>query len=230
MSRKDYEMSSELKLDGKYFAQALLNVKGFYYCTEPPFVSASGLKEPIYSDHRLLMAHPDMVNNIANGMVKLIKKNYDAPDIIVGVATSALPYATLVSQKLDLPLAYVRPREKDHGRRRLVEGLISDGAKAIIVEDVLVLGISSMNAYNAVVAQGAKVLGIVSIYNLKLARLESNLRKMGVRNYSLYDLDILMQVVAAKKYFDMEKIRLIAKWRENPYDFFEKYYKSEIKR
>lgn len=213
-------MYTKPKIDRKYFAKALINANGFCLYKDVPFVSVSGLKEPFFQDHRLLYSIPEVRSAIANGMVRLILENYQLPDAIVGVAIGALPLATLVADKLDLPLAYVRPAIKDHGRRKLVEGVVPEGSKAVIVEDVIIKGTSAINTYRAITAQKASVLGIVSIYNQKMDAMVKNLSEVNLKNHSLYDIDVLLEVSQEVGYLTQERYDEIIAWRKDPDNYF----------
>jgi Orotate phosphoribosyltransferase len=98
-------------------ASQLLKIKAVTLNPKEPFVWASGIKAPIYTDNRLTIAYPDFRQTIAHDLAELIKEKYPEAEVIGGVATAGIPHATGVSNILNLPLNYVRPQKKTTARR-----------------------------------------------------------------------------------------------------------------
>ncbi len=89
---------------------------------------------------------------------------------VAGVELGGCPLASAVSllsfQKgCPLPALYVRKAKKDHGSQKLVEGdkSITADMKAILLEDVVTTGGSSLRAVEALRQAGVTVVGIVAI-------------------------------------------------------------------
>lgn len=57
----------------------------------------------------------------------------------------------------------VRKQAKEHGMGKLVEGIVSQGERVAIVEDVITTGASALKAVDAVKAMGANVIGVVAV-------------------------------------------------------------------
>ena len=84
----------------------------------------------------------------------------------------AVPLATAVSvmsqaQGRPLPAFFVRKQAKDHGARKLVEGLAPgetlQGKRVVILEDVTTTGGSSMKAIEAAKAEGAIIERVITV-------------------------------------------------------------------
>jgi orotate phosphoribosyltransferase len=93
-------------------------------------------------------------------------------NLIGGLEMGAVPIASAVaavSQNCDRPIAafFVRKHPKDHGTRSLLEGLATgeslEGKKVVIVEDVTTTGGSAIKAAEAVRAEGAEVVRVVTV-------------------------------------------------------------------
>jgi len=89
---------------------------------------------------------------------------------VAGVALGGCPLASAVSltsfQKgKPLPALYVRSETKDHGSKRLVEGdrAIVPGMPAVVLEDVVTTGASTLKAVEKLAQVGVKVVGVVMI-------------------------------------------------------------------
>lgn len=71
-------------------------------------------------------------------------ENFPEATAVAGVATGAIAQGALVADELALPYAYVRPKPKDHGTRNQIEGQLPEGAKVVVVEDLISTGASSL--------------------------------------------------------------------------------------
>ncbi len=145
----------------------------------------SGATSRHYFDMKPTIFDPEALNLIADLMLEAIG---DAPvDLVGGLEMGAVPIAAAVCQKSfpDRPLRgfFVRKQPKDHGTRRLVEGLGDRdlaGLRAVIVEDVTTTGGSSMKAVQALRAEGAVVETMLTIVDREEGA-EANVAKEGLR-------------------------------------------------
>ena len=137
-----------------------------------PFTWASGWKSPIYCDNRKILSYPKTRTYIRDRFVDVISEKYPEAEVIAGVATGAIAIGVLVAEVLQLPFIYVRSKPKGHGLENLIEGDLIPNQKVVIIEDLVSTGISSLNAANAVIENGAEVIGMVSIftYNFPLCK------------------------------------------------------------
>ena len=82
-----------------------------------------------------------------------------------------------VAQELGVPFIYVRPEPKNHGRKNQIEGFLDSGQNIVVVEDLISTGKSSLNAVNALKEAGARVIGMVAIFNYGFPIAEKILKK-----------------------------------------------------
>ncbi|MEM1270686.1 MAG: orotate phosphoribosyltransferase, partial [Bacteroidota bacterium] len=135
-------------------AAALLRIEAVSFSPADPFTWASGLRSPVYCDNRVTLAYPDVRRLIRDGFVQLIRSAGVLPDVIVGTATAGIPHAAWVAEALDLPMAYVRSKAKAHGRENQIEGRVVAGQRAVVIEDLISTGGSSIAAAEALQAVG----------------------------------------------------------------------------
>ncbi len=92
--------------------------------------------------------------------------------LVGGLEMGAVPIASAVaavSQTTGKPVNafFVRKQAKDHGTKSLIEGLANgetmQGKKVVVVEDVTTTGGSAIKAAEALRAEGADVVGVVTI-------------------------------------------------------------------
>jgi orotate phosphoribosyltransferase len=63
---------------------------------------------------------------------------------IAGVPTAGLPIATVVSQKMRIPLIYVRKERRTHGLGKTIEGVVNENDNVLLVDDIITTGHSTI--------------------------------------------------------------------------------------
>src|SRR5690348_16250333 len=114
-------------------AKALLEIKAVALSPNDPYIWASGLRSPIYCDNRLTISYPEIRDLIAEGFVQLIQEKYGDVDVIAGAATGGVPHAAWVAQKMNKPMIYVRSSAKKHGKGNMIEGVLHEGQKVVVI-------------------------------------------------------------------------------------------------
>ena len=131
---------------------------------------ASGRESDFYFDLRPTTLHPagatcigDMIADALDGL---------EVDYVGGLAMGAIPIATAVSiasQRRGRPVGafFVRKKAKEHGERKLVEGLPKGESlrdkNVVVVEDVTTTGGSAIQAVDAVRQEGGNVVLVLTI-------------------------------------------------------------------
>lgn len=120
------------------------------------YTLTSGKKSPYYIDLRQTISSPITMDWISNSLARIIINEIgkDKVDKILGVPTAGVPFATMVSQKLALPLIYYRKARKEHGVRKKIEGSVERNDRVLIVDDLITTGESVIEAAEAVREQG----------------------------------------------------------------------------
>lgn len=124
------------------------------------YTLASGKKSPYYVDLRQSISDPIAMDWIANALARIVVNEIgrNKVDKIMGVPTAGVPFATLVSQKLAIPMLYYRKERKEHGVRKKVEGDMERNDRIVMIDDLITTGKSVIEAALAAREQG----GIVS--------------------------------------------------------------------
>jgi orotate phosphoribosyltransferase len=151
------------------------------------FTLASGKTASFYLDCRRVTLDSEGARLIGEGILEMLGSSL--PDAVGGMAIGADPITgsviTLAGMKgLALKGFIVRKEAKAHGKGRDVEGPVQVGDTAIIVEDVVTTGGSSLLAIERVEAFGLKVLGVIAVVD----RLEGGAEAFAARGYSLRSL------------------------------------------
>ena len=184
--------------------------------TKNPFTWTSGIKSPIYCDNRLVLSYPKIREFIVDSMTQIIKNKYGSDISIAGVATGAIAVGAMISERLNVPYAYVRPEPKGHGLRNQIEGNIEEKSNVVVIEDLISTGKSSLNAINALKSEGINVMGMLSIfsYNFDFANKKFIDEKVTIN--SLADYNTLVEVIESNGDLGNKEITRLKKWREDP--------------
>ncbi|WP_174733868.1 orotate phosphoribosyltransferase [Mesobacillus harenae] len=200
----------------KLIAYRLLEIEAVALKPNDPFTWTSGIKSPIYCDNRLTMSYPSVRNEIAGGLKELINQHFSEAELIAGTATAGIPHAAWVSERLNLPMCYVRSSAKGHGKGNQIEGVAAPGQKVVVVEDLISTGGSVITAVEALREAGCEVLGVVSIFTYELESGTKRLSEAGIRTVSLTDFSTLAEAAVEKEYIgSIEKAKLM-EWKSNP--------------
>ena len=208
-------MSLELTTSSK-IANYLLQIKAIKLETEKPFQWSSGIYSPIYCDNRIVLSFPKIRKLICDCFVEIIKKKYSDTELVAGVATGGIGMGMLIAEKLDLPFVYVRPQAKKHGRKNQIEGLIKKNIKAIVIEDLISTGKSSLNAVDALKKEKVNVIGLISLFSYELEDAKKNISKSGLNYCSLSNFSDLIKIALSTNYINTKQKEEIFKWRLNP--------------
>ena len=197
-------------------SEILLKIQAVQLRTNPPFRWASGILSPIYTDNRLLMSYPREREFIVNSFIKLIRKNKIKFDGFAGTATAGIPWAAWLSQKLKKPMIYVRSESKDHGKENLVEGIVEEGKKYLVIEDLISTGSSSVNTINGVREKGGVVEYCIAIFTYELEKAKINFENADVKLLTLTDFTSFVKTALQKKYISKEQLNHIMDWKKHP--------------
>ena len=202
----------------RQIASSLLSIGAVFLRPEEPFTWASGIKSPIYCDNRLTLSAPRVREQVENGLSLLVQRYFPDCEMLMGTSTAGIAHAAITATILDLPMGYVRGEAKSHGRTNRIEGKMDPGTKVVVVEDLISTGGSAIDVVEALRAEGAEVLGIVSIFTYGMKRGLERLAAAKVENHSLCNLDVLVEVAEEEgRIGEGWKERILA-FRDNPSD------------
>jgi orotate phosphoribosyltransferase len=153
------------------------------------FTLASGKKATYYLDGKQVTLDPAGARLVAEGMLDVLAAAGKPPDAVGGMSIGADPITAAVvtmSAVRGTPLLgfMVRKESKGHGTNQFIEGPVQPGMAAVIVEDVVTTGGSSLKAIERVEAFGMKVVGVLAIID----RMEGGAQAFAQRGYPLSSL------------------------------------------
>ena len=199
-------------------AKGLLSIQAVFFRPEEPFIWASGIKSPVYTDNRLILTAPAVRDMVEQAIADTVKEVYPDCEALMGTSTAGIAHAAIAGHILGLPMGYVRSGSKDHGRKNQIEGRLTPGEKVVVVEDLISTGGSVIEVVDVLREAGAEVLGIVSIFTYGMKKGLERLAAANVKNVSLTDFDTIAAVAAREHYIKDEDIARLIAFRDNPSD------------
>ena len=196
-------------------AKDLLSIGAVFLRPDDPFTWASGIKSPIYCDNRLTLSAPAVRDNVEGGLASLVREHFPDCQMLMGTSTAGIAHAAITATLLGLPMGYVRSEAKTHGRTNRIEGHMDPGTKVVVVEDLISTAGSAIDVVNALREEGAEVLGLVSIFTYGIKKGLDRLAAANTVNYSLSNLDALVDVAAEEGYIAPEQKKSIIEFRNS---------------
>ena len=173
-------------------AAVLLDEGAFLVRPEAPFRLTSGLYAPFYVNCRLILSRPRARTRAAAALAATVPQ----PDttMIAGGVTAGVPFATLVADRLGLPMVYVRAETKAHGTAGRIEGGAVAGERVLLIEDLISTAGSILAFTQALREAGAQVDGVSVLFSRAGASARRALDEAGLALIALCDLDTLLGV------------------------------------
>ena len=185
----------------KSIAKDLLSIGAVFLRPEQPFTWASGIKSPIYCDNRLTLTAPVVRGHVEEGLAQIVRTRFPEAEVLMGTSTAGIAHAAITATILDQ-----------------IEGKLEKGQKVVVIEDLISTGGSCIEVVTALREAGAEVLGVASIFTYGMKKGLDRMKEANVVNYSLSNLDALVEVAAEEGYIKPEDKARLLKFRDNPSD------------
>ena len=200
----------------KIVAQRLLDIKAIQLNVEQPYTWASGWRSPIYCDTRKVLSYPDIRKLVYESLQQLIGQHFDDVRYIAGVATGAIAHGALVAEAMHKPFVYVRATPKAHGLSNSIEGVLPQGARVVVVEDLISTGGSSLQVVETLRKAGAEVLGLVAIFSYNFTSARRKFENADCILYTLTNYITLIEEALQCGYIKPDEMATLEQWREMP--------------
>ena len=184
-----------------------------------PYTYTSGLRGPIYCDCRLIPTHVELREMVAKEFSQLLDSEKIIYDIITGVATAGIPHAAFLSAYRKESFCYTRTQPKGHGKGKMVEGDVANGANLLLVEDLINQGSSIEKVVINLREQGYLINNCLSVVNYNTPKSLEIFKKIEVECFSLINFDSLTDTAYELGVIDSEGRELLEKWNKDPENF-----------
>lgn len=205
-------------------ARMLLEIKAVHFNAREPFILASGLPSPTYIDCRKLISYPRIRATLMDFLTVTVMRDagFEAFDNISGGETAGIPFAALVAERMALPMTYVRKKPKGYGRNARIEGVMGEGERVLLVEDLTTDGGSKLSFVDAIRETGAQCADTAVIFYYGIfPETENTLGDHGIRLHHLCTWWDVLTEARAGGHFDEETLAEVEIFLNSPREWQE---------
>jgi orotate phosphoribosyltransferase len=202
--------------NAKAVAEKLLQAQAVKLSPDQPFTWASGWKSPIYCDNRRVLSFPFIRDFVKSELCNQVFSEFPDADLLAGVATAGIAWGAMTADQLKLPYIYVRPKPKEHGLGNQIEGYYEAGQKAVVIEDLVSTGKSSLQVVEVLRNAGVEVVGMVAIFTYDFPQASQAFQAAVVPLHTLTNYPALLELAAEKGQLSPAAQEVLLKWRDDP--------------
>jgi len=200
-------------------AGMLIEIGAIAFNAKEPFTHASGKKAPTYVDCRKLISFPRIRATLMDFLTVTIMREagFEAFDNIAGGETAGIPFSALVAERMALPMTYVRKKPKGYGRNARIEGVMTEGQRVLLVEDLTTDGGSKLSFVDAIRETGATcdTTAVIFYYGI-FEGVEAALAKHGVQLIALCTWWDVLAAAKARGAYDAETLVAVEAYLNDP--------------
>lgn len=210
------------KLVAELVAKMLLEIKAVHFRADEPYKFTSGLASPVYIDCRRLISYPRIraaIMDFAAGTI-LREAGFEKFSSVAGGETAGIPFAAWISERLGLPMQYIRKKPKGFGRDAQIEGDMPEGSNVLLVEDLTTDGGSKIKFAEAIRTAGAEITDTFAIFYYDIfPDAPDRLRAAGMELHYLATWWDVLAVARAGGHFDEETLRQVEAFLNSPLEW-----------
>lgn len=198
-------------------ASLLLRLGVVRVSVNPPFTWTSGMKAPIYCDHRLLLGCARERSEIVDALTEAVRSLKKQPDVIAGTATAGIGWAALVADRLELPMAYIRHKSKEYGAGKSIEGGYREGSNVVVIEDLISTGGSALRSVEILRTEGkCAVSDVVAIFTYGFPKTKKQAEEGNVTFHALSSFATLLEVAKEQGKLSSEDLAIASAFTKDP--------------
>jgi orotate phosphoribosyltransferase len=200
-------------------ARMLLEVGAVHFNASTPYTHASGKQAPTYVDCRKLISYPRIRATLMDFLSVTVMREagFEAFDNIAGGETAGIPFAAMVAERMALPMTYIRKKPKGYGRNARIEGVMTEGQRVLLVEDLATDGGSKISFVTAIRETGATCHWTAVIFSYGIfPGVTEALGAEGVRLISLCTWWDVLAEAKAQAAFDIATLAEVEHYLRDP--------------
>jgi orotate phosphoribosyltransferase len=216
-------MTTDARTIADLTARLLLEIGAVhFYDGQKPFIFTSGWASPVYTDCRRIIAFPRARRAIVRYAVETLERDagFERFDAVAGGETAGIPFAAWISDALGLPMQYVRKKPKGFGRNAQIEGVVEDGQRVLLVEDLATDARSKVNFVEAMRAAGCTVEHAFVVFHYGIfPESKETMDRLGVTLHALVTWHDMLRAAKAAGHFDPATLNEVEAFLAAPADW-----------
>ena len=164
---------------------------------EGHFILTSGLHSPVFLQKARVFMHADKTEQLCRALAEKVRAEVDGPiNCCVGPAVGGLIPAYETSRHLQVPAIWV---EREDGVFRLRRFEIEQGARVVIIEDIVTTGLSIRETMDCMQNLGAEVAAAACLIDRSAGKADVGVPLIALAEYEVpaYPADALPPELAA---------------------------------
>jgi orotate phosphoribosyltransferase len=200
-------------------ARILIQTESVLFSPDEPFTFTSGRKSPVYVDCRRLISFPKERDTLMGMMADQIRATVDVKkiDAVAGGETAGIPFAAWISERLGLPMIYIRKKPKGFGRNARIEGIIKEGDTILLIEDLATDGGSKMSFIEGIRDAGAECAHTFVVFHYGI--FPDGIRKLADAGVALHGLTTWWDIIECaeeEKILDADTVAKVTAFLKDP--------------
>lgn len=200
---------------GQATAALLLDAGCVSVRTDEPFRLPSGWASPVYMDCRRIISFVPVRRALVAQAIAKMHASGCLKDLasVAGGEASGIALAAWIADDLDLPMQYVRKRAIGSNQ---VEGVVAQGAKVLLVDDMMAAGNSKVGFVSALRAVGAVVENVFVVFDYGTFPTAELLAPFALKVHSLATWHDILAVARERGDFGPDALRELREFLDDP--------------
>ena len=135
-----------------------------------PFFFSSGWASPVFIDIKRLISFPTARNRLLELALNRIAgtSGGDSFEQIAGCELAGVPFASMIADRLGLPLVVAKKQRRGFGRLSQLEGTFAPSARTLLIDDLTTDGRTKATFKRALETAEANVVSIFVLFDYRI--------------------------------------------------------------
>ncbi|MBV9568470.1 MAG: orotate phosphoribosyltransferase [Hyphomicrobiales bacterium] len=164
---------------------------------EGHFILTSGLRSPLYLQKNLVFRDPRRTERLCRALAAKAKARFGEVDLVVSPAVGGIIPGYETARALGAEAIFVEREDKVFKLRRGFT--IAEGARVLMVEDIVTTGLSSRECLAAIAAESGNILGAACLIDRSAGKVDLGVPLVALASLAVpsYPADALPPELAA---------------------------------